>query len=124
MKTMKRNHQCFYYCLYKGLEPILDENGFETGESKVLYSSPVQTYAPISAAYGTAQIELFGTNEGYDKVILIDNPACHMDENTVLFLDKEPEFDDDGTPLYDYIVKRVARSINSVAYGLRKVKVS
>ena len=43
-----------------------------------------------------------------------------MDENSVLFVDKEPEFQD-GIPLYDYIVKKVARSLNSVAYAIARV---
>ena len=47
-----------------------------------------------------------------------------MDENTVLFIDKAPEYDEEGSPLYDYRVKRVATSINSISYAVEKVSVS
>ena len=29
MKLMKRNQTAIYYCLYKGKEPLLDEDGNE-----------------------------------------------------------------------------------------------
>ena len=30
MRLMKRNQTAIYYCLYKGKEPLLDEDGNET----------------------------------------------------------------------------------------------
>lgn len=52
--------------------------------------------ANVSAAAGSAQVEQFGNFAGYDKVILTDDTTCPIDENTVLFIDKEPEYDDGG----------------------------
>ena len=69
-------------------------------------------------------VEQFGNFISYDKVIVTDDLTCPIDENTVLFIDKSPEYDDDGNPLYDYIVKRVARSLNSISYAVSKVTVS
>ena len=57
-------------------------------------------------------------------MIVTDDLLCPIDENTVLFIDKEPGYTEDGTPLYDYIVKRVARSLNSISYAVSKVSVS
>ena len=57
-------------------------------------------------------------------MIVTDDLSCPIDENTVLFIDKEPEYDDNGNPLYDYIVKRVAKSLNSISYAVSKVTVS
>lgn len=34
MRTLKRNQTTFWYLLYDRKEPILDEDGNETGESK------------------------------------------------------------------------------------------
>lgn len=124
MKTLKRNQTPFWYLLYDRKEPIKDEYGNESGETKVVYQAAVATRANISAATGSAQVEQFGNYAGYDKVIVTDDLSCPIDENTVLFIDKEPEYDEDGTPLYDYIVKRVARSLNSVSYAVSKVSVS
>lgn len=124
MKTLKRNQTSFWYLLYDRKEPIKDEYGNESGETKVVYQAAVAAQANISAATGSAQVEQFGNYAGYDKVIVTDDLSCPIDENTVLFIDKEPEYDEDGTPLYDYIVKRVARSLNSVSYAVSKVSVS
>lgn len=124
MKTLKRNQTPFWYLLYDRKEPIKDEYGNESGETKVVYQAAVATRANISAATGSAQVEQFGNYAGYDKVIVTDDLSCPIDENSVLFIDKEPEYDEDGTPLYDYIVKRVARSLNSVSYAVSKVSVS
>jgi len=124
MKIMDRNKTSFYYLLFSGKTPITDAAGYETGENKVLYESPVAMKANVSAASGSAQVEQFGNFISYDKVIVTDDLACPIDENTVLFIDKEPEFDTGGNPLYDYIVKRVAKSLNSVSYAVSKVTVS
>lgn len=124
MKTLKRNQVSLWYLLYDHKEPVKDEDGNETGESQVFYKTAVQMYANVSAATGTAQVEQFGNLAGYDKVIVTDDLTCPIDENTVLFLDKEPEYDDDGLPLYDYLVKRVAKSLNSISYAVSKVSVS
>jgi hypothetical protein len=110
--------------LYEGKSPILDDDGNETGESKVSYKAAVSMRANVSAASGSAQVQQFGSFVSYDKVIVTDDVTCPIDENTVLFIDKEPEYADDGTPLYDYVVKRVARSLNSISYAVSKVKVS
>lgn len=124
MKVMERNKRTFWYCLYDSKEPIIDEDGNETGEEQIVYK-PVQSLrANISAASGSSQVEQFGNLAGYDKVIVLDDTSCPIDENTVLFIDKEPEYDDDGKPLYDYMVKRVAKSLNSVSIAATKVSVS
>ena len=124
MRTLKRNQTAFWYLLYDRKEPILDEDGNETGESKVFYKPAVEQFMNVSAATGTAQVEQFGNLAGYDKVIVTDDLSCPIDENTVLFIDKLPEYGKDGTPLYDYIVKRVAKSLNSISYAVSKVSVS
>lgn len=120
MKTMNNNRRKFHYCLYIGLVNVLDEDGYETGEKQAVYTEPISQYANISAAKGDTYTEQFGNFAEYDKTIVIHNPNFPMDENSVLFVDKEPEFQD-GIPLYDYIVKKVARSLNSVAYAIARV---
>ena len=66
---------------------------------------------------------MFGNLESYDKVLITDDMNCPIDENTVLFIDKEPQVVKDK-PLYDYTVKRVAKSLNSISIAVSKVKVS
>lgn len=124
MKLMERNKSTFYYLLYAGKEPERDAHGFETGEERVLYKAAVSMRANVSAASGTAQLEQFGNLVSYDKVIVTEDMTCPMDENTVLFLDKAPEYDKEGKPLFDYRVKRVATGLNSISYAVEKVTVS
>jgi len=146
MKTLKRNQRSFYYCLYSDKIPVIDEYGNESSENIVVYEDPVQMYANISPATGLSNTEQFGNLENYDKVIVTDDVNCPIDENSVLFIDKEPEFtegitidyresdtvlgEDTATPItvsipaYDYIVLRVAKSLNSVSIAVKKVRVS
>lgn len=123
MKTMERNKTALWYMTYAGSAPVLDEYGNEIG-TEVTYNPPVMLRANISPATGSSQVEQFGSLAGYDKVIVTDGVDCPIDENSVLFIDKAVEFTDDGKPLYDYTVKRVARSLNSVSYAVTKVSVS
>ena len=124
MKIMERNKQSFFYCLFNTSQAVINAEGDETGEYKVTYKAEVEMKANISAATGYAQVEQFGNFITYDKVIVTDDMSCPIDENTVLFIDKAPEYDKDGNPLFDYTVRRVAKSLNSIAIAVSKVNVS
>lgn len=119
MKCLERNKQTFYYALYKGKVPYTDDDGFESGESKVEYEAPVEMQANISPATGNTSVEQFGNNLDYDKVIVTDDLNCPIDENSVLYINTPP-----GDGLFDYIVKKVARSLNSISIAISKVEVS
>ena len=123
MKTLERNKRSFWYALYQDAEEIIDEYGNGTGDYKPIYSDPVQMYANISPATGYSQTEQFGNLDSYDKVIVTDWLDCPIDENAVLFIDKEPEHNTEDDLMYDYIVMRVAKSINSISIAVRKVNV-
>lgn len=124
MRLMEINKRPFYYSLYKGNLPILDDDENETGEYRAHYSNPIKMRANISRATGEVITAQFGRIEDYDKVILIDDMSCPIVETSALFIDKEPEFDDHGVPLGDYIVRRVAKSLNAISYAVTKVDVS
>lgn len=123
MRIMERNKQSFWYLLFDHTELIVDEYGNEAGTLSV-YAEAEGMRANVSAATGASQVEQFGNLAGYDKVIVTDDMTCPIDENSVLFLDKEPECSEDGRPLYDYMVKRVAKSLNSISIAVMKVSVS
>lgn len=124
MRCMKRNKQCFFYALFKEKAAIKDEDGNETGEYRLVYYPPKKCSANISPAIGEAQTEQFGSEVDYDRVIVMDNVNCPIDEYSVLCLDRPPAYDDEGNLIYDYVVKKVARSLNTVSYAISKVKVS
>lgn len=121
MKLLKRNTKPFYFCNYEGEEDILDAEGYKTGEKRVLYSEPIRLYGNISPEKGSVQLEMFGNFTDYDRVILLDSDYG-IDENTILFVDKEPEME--GRPVHDYIVRKVAKHINGVSIAVSKVSVS
>ena len=134
MKCLERNKVRFFYSLYQGKEAITDDYGNVTGEYELKYGNPVEWYANISAAKGETQTQQFGENEAYDKVIVMDNEAPPIDEYSVLWIDSAPQLDEDGslvtnvqgeivTP-HDYIVKKVAKSLNVVSLAICKVTVS
>lgn len=124
MKCLERNKTKFYYALFVESETLKDEYGNESGETRIKYSEPIFAKANISPAVGSSQVEQFGKDLKYDKVIVLDDVDCKIDENTVFFIDKPPQKDDDGNLIYDYIVKKISKSLNSVSIAISKVDVS
>lgn len=124
MRCLERNKRTFYYALYEKTEQIKDEYGNETGQSRNIYGTPIPLKANVSAATGEAQMEQFGNMVTYDRVIISDNMNCPINEDSVLCVDREPSYNADGDLIYDYVVKRVARSLNTVSYAISKVDVS
>ena len=134
MKCMNRNKSIFYYSLYEGKFPITDDYGNQTGEYEIIHGNPIEFFANVSAAQGEATTRMFGDNESYDKVIVMDNESPTLDIYSVLWVDTVPLLDNTGalaldesgkviTP-YDYIVKKVAKSLNSVSIATSKVTVT
>lgn len=140
VRDLLRNKRTVYYCLpEEDNVALVDENGNRTGEYVTIYNDAAMFRANVSAARGSADLELFGDAEAYDKVLVTTDLDCPIDENTVLFVDRDPSYTevtvkqktDSGSvtrmylaPLYDYVVVKVAKSINSISYAIRKKPVS
>ena len=133
MRCLNRNKRSFYYALFIEKRPIVDEYGNETSENEIVYGKPVSCKGNISAARGETATRQFGEDEGYDRVIVLDKPDTPIDEYAVLWVDSTPSLTEEGelttdengevvTP-WDYIVKKVARSLNSVSIAISKVNV-
>lgn len=133
MRCLARNKSTFFYALHAGQTELKDEYGNATGQYSVSYTEPVQALGNISAAQGEMQSRQFGESETYDKVIVLDDPNTPLNEYAVLWIDSLPELTYDGhlalddrgevkTP-HDYIVKKCARSLNSVSIAVSKVAV-
>ena len=118
---------------------IVDEYGNLTGQYIVMYNAAVLAKYNVSPATGQSNTEQFGDLENYDKVIVIDDLDCPIEESSVLFIDKAPEYahvttynptaitttaETVSVPIFDYTVLRRADSLNSVSVAVRKVKVS
>jgi hypothetical protein len=122
---MVRNKASFYYASYIGETEIADEYGNSTGEYSLTYEKPIKMLGNVSAAQGEMQNRQFGESESYDKVIVLDDRNTPINEYSILWVDTLPHLNKDGstdTP-HDYIVKKVARSLNGVSIAISKVDV-
>lgn len=126
MLTLHQNKTDFYYCLYQGKTELTDDDNMPTGEYVITYSDPIHMRANISRATGNTNLEQFGNSLDYDKVIVTANTNCPIDENTILFIDKKPSKDGNGNYLFDfdYVVEKVAKSLNSISIAVKKVNVN
>jgi len=119
MRLLRRNKQQIYYALYEDKESVYDDYGNETGEYELSYTDPKPLMVSVSAANGESVTRQFGNIEKYDRVIITDDMNCPIDENSILWIDQT-----DTTKPHDYVVKRVARSLNSISYAVSKVNIS
>ena len=122
---MARNKTSFYYAKYTGLSEIIDEYGNATGQYTVTYDNPILMQGNISPVQGALQTQLFGAWENFDRVIVLDDVHHPLDEYSILWVDTVPLIEDDGstTTPHDYVVTKVARSLNGVSLAISKVKV-
>lgn len=120
MRCMRRNKRVFWYAKYSGKEELI-QNGKRTGQFRPKYSDPITAIASISTARGAAGDESFGISASYDRTITLDEPLPGLDESAVLWIDQEPA--DDGSVPWDYVVEKVAQSLNFATVAVRKVSV-
>ena len=118
MRALSRNKQTLYYALWIGHTKVTDENCLFTGEYTENYSDPVEVRMNISPANGRSALEAFGIVTNYDKVLVTDDMNCPIAENTILWIGIPP------TEPHNFVVNRVAKSLNSIVYGVTEVSVS
>jgi hypothetical protein len=123
IKDLKANQRDFYYQLFRGEQPEYDDDGYETGESKISYSEPIKASAMISENTSDAVNSPFGKDLVYDKLIstVQDLP---IDEYSKLFVDVVPVIKEDGSTDTepDYEVIRVSKGIYQRVWAIRKVE--
>lgn len=114
MRCLRRNQVPFYWAAFSG-----------NNAGTVSYAEPVKAKANISAAKDVAAVAVFGTDLNYDKVLCMPKDVP-FDENAFLWIDSVPESDRQGnwTVPPDYIVKRIAKSLNYALVAVTKVNVS
>lgn len=133
MRTMRKNKQTFFYASLVDTTMGKDSDNNYT-EPINSYSIPIEKTAVITPASGTAELQLFGANEVYDKVITLQKGENYLAVGSVLWIDSPIELDVNGhlatdtngklkTP-YNYVVTKVSDSQNFVSVAIRKVTVS
>lgn len=119
MRELDRNKQDIFYALYNDKSPIYDEDGYDTGETEATYGDPIALSINVSGASGENAIQQFGSTIEYDRILVICDTSLPIDEQTVFWID-----DTDTTKPYDYTVKKIAKSLNSLLIAVKKVEVS
>jgi hypothetical protein len=119
MRELERNKRTVYYALFDKNEPILDEDGNDTGEVMPNYLPPVQLRINVSPAAGESATRQFGEILDYDRTLVTCDVGLSIDEKTVFWIDET-----DTTKPFDYTVKKVAKSLNSLQIAVKKVEVS
>lgn len=119
MKELERNKRTVYYALFNKNEPILDEDGNDTGEEKPTYFAPVELRINVSPALGESATRQFGDVVDYDRTLVICDTTLPINEQTVFWIDET-----DTTKAFDYTVKKVAASLNSLLIAVKKVEVT
>lgn len=134
MRALKRNKQKFWYALYDSETELTDDDGNYTGEIGPSYEDPVLMKANISASKGSTGFELFGSDLQYSKTIVTDEMDCPITEETALWIGMSPFSEEDcvaGAAVagitvcgrhdgskHNYIVRGIAKSLNSIVYAI------
>ena len=113
MRSLIRNQRIFYYATVVGAEPIFDEYGNDTLETRTVWSEPVLSKANISANVGEEVVEVFGSHTEYNRTISM--AKCPLIEGDKIWFDVEPSAEN------NYTVAKIADSKNGFLVALREV---
>jgi len=94
--------------------PLLDSEGFDTGETTVSYSEPLEIMINIYPSGGAVQEQIFGKDSSFDMIALSNEIVLTKD--SLLFLSLPVS---NFAKTYDYDVASIKKSINTYNYGLK-----
>jgi hypothetical protein len=123
LRDLRINQVPFWYQTYEGEVDVVDDEGYQTGETVKKYSKPVKALARISPNTGRSESSPFGVNTDYDKSIstVVRLP---IDEYSKLFIDIEPVINEDGTtdtePDYYCVVPK--HDLQQNVWAIKKIK--
>lgn len=115
MRSVQRNKQRIYYSLLIGSEEVTDEYGNVTGEFKLLYSTPQPLKINIGTPKGTIELERFGLNDDYTRVLATTDMDCPIAVDTILWVGV------DTTEPYNFVVKKILPSLNQLLIAIQEV---
>lgn len=116
MQLLNRNKQLIQYTTYSGsMSATKDTNGDYTGEYTETYSALKSIMGYVTASKGEAMEQMFGKDLDYDKILYVPK-SCEIDEYTLLWLNAS------SSASNDYIVTKVAESLNHKAIAIKKVR--
>jgi len=119
MQSLASNMEKIEYALYLGVQDILVD-GKRTGDKAETYAPPKEFWIYVSPSKGEAVDEPFGINEEYTNVMSTCDMSCPIAEDTILWIRKSSA----NGAKHNYVVKAVARGLNSIKYAIKKVSIS
>lgn len=115
MRCLERNKIKLWLVEKTGKLPVVDSEGFETGESTTQYSVPQIIYIGLQPATGNIVERIFGKDVSLD--MLSSTTDVILTKDSLLFL-SEP-VSNYGTT-YDYSISAINKSLNGYTYGLKE----
>ena len=124
MRSLERNKQTIYYALYASKVEQTDAYGNKTGTYQIQYSEATRIDINVSAAKGILEAEQFGITADYSRTMTTNDLECPITEGTVLWVGISPTAENGSAIPHNYVVTKVAKSINSITYAIKEVSVS
>jgi hypothetical protein len=141
MMTLNQNKQKLYYALLDNVVPIYetdddgniiyyeDEEGnripLETGDTKIIYSKPVEFYGNIAMSGGEVEVQEFGLNlADYEAILVLGKNTLPLTETSLIWQNTKPKFNQDETldeNSADYKIVKINSSNNYDKYVLSRV---
>lgn len=124
MRDCKKNSRKLWYSNLFGNEPVLDENGDETGDKKLVYGTPIPFMASVSPGKGNAYADVFGTNLDYTRSISTTQ-KLPITEESLIWCGSTPIINSDNSfdwKTADYTVAGIADGLNQLVVALKARK--
>ena len=118
MRTLEINKQPMWYALCTGKTEVIDEYGNHTGVFELTYSAPVYYPVNMSESRNIVNFESFGITADYDRTFVTSDLSCPIKEDTIIWFGADPT-----TEPHNYVVHRIANSLNSITIAIRAVDV-
>lgn len=142
MRMINKNMIEMQYSLWHDIVPIYqtDSNGDiiyddidgesvprDTGKTRARYDVPVHFTANVNfASQSEARFTAYGIdNTRYDAIVYTARDAFPLDETSIIFINAEPIFAEDGyveRDSADYQIVRVIQSLNYTTYLIRHLE--
>lgn len=118
MRTLEINKQPMWFALLTGKTEVIDEYGNHTGVFELTYSKPVYYPVNMSESRNIVKHEAFGVTADYDRTFVTSDLSCPIKEDTIIWFGADPTTDP-----HNYVVHRIANSLNSITIAIRAVDV-
>ena len=115
MRSLQRSCRDLYYANRISEEPIIDDYGNDTLETRSVYGKPTLLKLNVSANVGQDMVNVFGSMTEYHRTASFMGTNCPLVEGSRIWFGVSPDGD------HNYVVTKVADSKNRCLIALREV---